>query len=276
MRSALEHAVRRWGRLSFALAAAADGALNPWRRARRRRAPPLLIRGVEFPRPPRRAFDTPGYYRGRVLSKRYLSPGVAWPFPAVVAGPDPCTLRPPLVLATFHIGPLPALGALVQRLPGPAAIVTNRPGVPTRGAAVLSATGSEGQRVAAATEAARIVRSGGFALLLVDGVGNARVPITLFGHETSLAAGAFALARLAGAPVLPIAVRWQGMHVRFECGDLIPSAAAETMAASVAAWLEGYLYRNPGEFTRAIATLLRPDPVTGRPASAAGGYVYQR
>ncbi len=221
----------------------------------------MLIGGVEFPRPARRAADTASYYRARVLSKRYLSAGVAWPFPRVVAGPDPSRLSPPLVLATFHIGPLPALGALVQRLPGPAAIVTNVSGVPTRGAAVLSAKGSEGHRVAAATEAARILRSGGFALLAVDGFATARVPVTLFGRETSLSAGAFALARLAGAPVLPIAARWQGMGVRFEYGDLIPSGAAEAMAASVAVWLEGYLYRNPGELTPAVAKLLRSAPV---------------
>jgi lauroyl/myristoyl acyltransferase len=114
--------------------------------------------------------------------------------------------------------------------------------------------------VAATIEAARILRGGGFALLAVDGVGTARVPVTLFGTETSVSAGAFALARLAGAPVLPIAVRWQGSGVRFDTGDLIPSGAAEEMAASVAAWLEGYLDRNPGELTPPVAKLLSSAP----------------
>ncbi len=275
MKSALEYAVRRWGSLSFALAAAADGARNCWRRARRRPASRMLIDGVEFPEPARRDADTASYYRARVLSRRYLSAEVAWPFPRIVAGPDPGKLRPPLVLATFHMGPLPALGALVQRLPGPAAIVTNRPGVPTRRAAVLGSEG-EGRRVAAVTAAARILRSGGFALLVLDGPGTARVPLTLFGHESSVSAGAFALARLAGAPVLPIAARWQGAGVRFEYGDLIPSGAAEVMAASVAAWLEGYLRRNPGELTPPVARLLGSAGPLRRPAPEAARSVYQR
>ena len=66
------------------------------------------------------------------------------------------------------------------------------------------------------------------------------------------------------------------MGVRFEYGDLIPSGAAEAMAASVAAWLEGYLRRNPGELTPQVAKLLGFTRPASGPTSAAGGSVYQR
>jgi hypothetical protein len=252
--------VLRWGRLGFALAALADGARNCARRLRGPAAAVELIGGVEFRSPALRLAETSSYYRARVLRKRYRSPEVAWPFPRVAGGPEPLTLRAPLILATFHLGPLPALGALVQRLPAPTAILMNATGVPQRRAELLGTEGSEAQRVAAFTEAARILRGGGFVLVVVDGFGSARLPVTLFDREASISAGAFRLARLGGAAMLPIAVRWQGSGVRFDAGAPIAPGDPGAMAAALAAWLEGYLRRHPEELTFPVARLLGSAP----------------
>ncbi len=250
----------RCGRLGFALAALADGARNCARRLRGAAAAVEPIGGVEFHSPALRLAETSSYYRARVLRKRYRSPEVAWPFPRAVGGPDPLTLRAPLILATFHLGPLPALGALVQRLPGPAGILMNASGVPQRRAKLLGAEGSEAQRVGAFTEAVRILRDDGFVLVVVDGFGSARLPVRLFDREASISAGAFRLARLGGAAMLPIAVRWQGGGVRFDTGEPIVPGEAGAMAADLAAWLEGYLRRHPEELTLPVARLLGSAP----------------
>jgi lauroyl/myristoyl acyltransferase len=122
---------------------------------------------------------------------------------------------------------------------------------------LLDTEGGEGQRIAATTEAARILRGGGFTLLVVDGLGTAQVPATIFGRAVSLSAGAFALARLSDAPILPVAVRWHGGAVRITAGAPISPGEATEMAAALARWLETYLREHPGELTFTVAKLLR-------------------
>lgn len=114
--------------------------------------------------------------------------------------------------------------------------------------------------MAAFTEAARILRGGGAVLLVVDGFGSARVPMRLFDRDVMVSAGAFRLARLAGAPILPIAVRWRGRGVSFDTGGSIRPGEPEAMAAALAAWLEDYLRRRPGELTYPLVRLLRSAP----------------
>lgn len=179
-----------------------------------------------------------------------------WPYPRVISGPDPGDLPAPLVLATFHMGPLAALGGLVERLPGPVCIPVGAGGVVTRQARYVPTLGGETQRAAAVMEALRTLRGGGYALVLVDGFGTARMPQTVLGREVSLSRGAFALARLADAPVLPLAVRWRGPAVEILAGQVIEPADEASMAKAMVVWLDGYLHEYPGELSYALARLL--------------------
>ena len=113
-------AVLRSGRLAFVTRQLlADGVRNGIRRVRGPGAPVESIGGIAFRRPALRPIEMGSYYRARVLRLRYRSPDVAWPFPRVVGGPDPLTLRAPLVLATFHLGPLPGARRVRAASPGP-------------------------------------------------------------------------------------------------------------------------------------------------------------
>jgi hypothetical protein len=198
----------------------------------------------------------PSFYRDRLLRFRDRSSVVRRPYPRVVASPDAAGLKAPMVLATFHMGPLAALGGLTSRLPGPVCVLLGAGEVVTRRATYLPTLGGEAQRVAAVMEALRTLRGDGYALVVVDGFGSARLQQTALGREVSLSRGAFALARLAGAPIVPVAVRWRGPAVEILAGQVIEPADEASMAKAMLAWLEGYLREYPGELSHALTRLL--------------------
>lgn len=204
-----------------------------------------------------RTRQLPSFYRDWLLRLRARSPALRWPYPRVLASPDVAALSAPMVLVTFHMGPLTALGTLTARLPGPTDVLLGAGEVVTRRARFLPTLGSEAQRVAAVMEALRTLRGGGYALVVVDGFGSARVQQTVLGREVSLSRGAFALARLAGAPILPVAVRWRGPAVEILAGQVIAPTDEASMAAALAAWLEAYLRAHPGAPSFALKRLLR-------------------
>ena len=232
--------------MAFVAAWAADLAVA---RARRRRAqdlPTLVSAGVRFPVPPRRHRDQGAYYRDRLLRLRDRSPLVHWPYPRALASPDPADLHAPMVLATFHMGPLAALGGLIERLPGPVCVLLGAGQVVTRRARYVRTLGGEQQRAAAVVEALHTLRAGGYALVVVDGVGTGLVQTTVLGRPVSLAAGAFALARLADAPLLPVAVRWRGAAVEIVAGEQIAPTDDAAMATALVAWARALPAPAPG------------------------------
>lgn len=161
-----------------------------------------------------------------------------------------------MVLATFHMGPLPALGAFVGQLPGPVCVLVGGGEIVTRKAVYVRTLDGEAQRTGAFTEAVHTLRDRGYALVVVDGVGTGLIQETLLGRPISVSRGAFALSRLAQAPLLPVAVRWRGAAVEILAGDPIPPAGEAAMAAELVAWLERYLRRYPGELSYPLARLL--------------------
>src|SRR5207248_647078 len=115
---------------------------------------------------------------------------------------DPTQLDGPMVLVTVHVGPFLALGAVFERLPGPRLAlfygnVVHRPG--TRAVDV-----AESGYVFAAKCALDTLRGGGFVFSIADGVGGSRVEADLYGRRIAFPRGTFTIARLAGAPLLPI------------------------------------------------------------------------
>lgn len=217
----------------------------------------LTIGGVRFPHPGPGNRHAPGHLRDQAVRLRPRVPQDRPPWRIV--GVDPATLTPPLVLVRFHLEPVIRLRPFVMNLPGPTVIAVDSPAVeratPWQNT-VMHPTRTEADRVHAFVDALHALRAGGFALIAVDGAGSSQVPATIFGRQVALSRGAFALANLAGAPVLPIAARWRRTAVEIVGGELIPPEDPAVMAESLGRWLEDYLRRHPQEFSVGLASLL--------------------
>lgn len=169
-------------------------------------------------------------------------------------------LQAPAIIGTFHIGPTHALGVAIERLPGEVLVLRRRAYEPAqaKNVQVAETAGSEEQRARAFHRAVGQLRGGGYVLLPIDPQEAARVPAPFFGRTLLLARGAFALARVARAPILPVVTRWRSVRVEIHCGPLIePEDSEEAMAAIAAGWLESYLAGAPGEVTPRVFQLLR-------------------
>jgi hypothetical protein len=111
------------------------------------------------------------------------------------------------------------------------------------------------------------LRGGGFVFTTLDGgyreggYDAATVEAPMLGGTISLARGGFALARMSGTPIMPMAARGSGRKVTITCGNPIPPALGEdAMAAAAARWLGGYLREYPGEVSLRTLEVLRPPP----------------
>ncbi len=65
-----------------------------------------------------RPFQAPAYFRRRVMANAAWLPSRRWPFPCQVIGGDLGSLRPPMILVSFHTGGIMALRLLFEQLPG--------------------------------------------------------------------------------------------------------------------------------------------------------------
>lgn len=170
-------------------------------------------------------------------------------------------LRPPMILCTFHVGPYLGMGVLSERLQGE--LLTLRcvrfeiDGVVDRNVALVA--GTEQERAAAFYRAVDQLRNDGFVIAALDpGQADRRIAAPFFGGTLHLAAGVFAMARIAKVPIVPIAARWIGDEIEIIVGDPLPASNDENaMAASAAQWLERYLRDSPGELSGRILELMR-------------------
>ncbi len=149
--------------------------------------------------------------RNRLVVELIRHRGLAAVAALVRSAPALAELRPPLVLCTFHVGAVQALGAALERLPAPA--LRFRHGLlhePRPPLAVVSTAGGEQARAKAFLRGLDHLRQGGLVALaadLADGP-TATIATSCLGRPMHLARGPFALARLAAAPLQPIVVRW--------------------------------------------------------------------
>ena len=87
----------------------------------------------------------------------------------------------------------------------------------------------------------------------------ARVEAPLLGRRLRLARGPFALARIAGVPIVPLVARWQGNGVAIVKGEpIVASEDDGETAAALAGWLEDYLRAFPGETAAYLVERLTP------------------
>jgi hypothetical protein len=239
--------------------------LLDWRRSRRRRkafaaSPRERIGDFEFPTMALEDWGHGAESRNLAFKARLARPRAS--YPRLASGFDPKSLRPPMVLASFHFGVGTAMEAVFARLPAEVLALARAPTPPgghvrhiwpgSDPDAPVELQRSEWERIRAVKEAVSALRAGQFVALAVDFVGTAQVPATLFGESISLRGGGFAFSRLANAPMLPVTARWRGPRVQVVHGDPIPPGEDVVMAAALMRWLEGYLRENPQYVSRTI------------------------
>jgi lauroyl/myristoyl acyltransferase len=168
-------------------------------------------------------------------------------------------LRAPAILATFHLGPMRALLAGIERL-GFETIVVRAETLPhnPRNVVTVKAGDTPESRALAFHTSVTALRAGKFVMLTVEPDLGAHIDVSLFGRPFTLARGTFALARVAQAPIVPMVARWRGMNIEIVLGESIaPSSDEMAMANAVAQWLERYLTDNPSELKPRIMRLFR-------------------
>ena len=154
-------------------------------------------------------------------------------------------LRPPMIIGTFHVGPILGLGVLTERLNGETMILRGSVG------------STEQQRAATFHRAIEALRAKGFIVMALDPYEAQRIAVPFFGRTLQLARGAFAMARIARVPIVPLVARWDGNEIELVIGDALPSSDDEqAMAEAAARWLEGYLREWPGELSYRIRELM--------------------
>lgn len=253
----LARLAERRPRLAFASAAAVGHLRN---RLSRRWPSPEQVRtlfpGLDEQTAERVAWSIGGIEaRNRLLIDRIRMAGNGPLAPLVRTRESFSALRPPLILGFFHAGAVQALSAAIERLPGP--VLALRQGLlhPPRPPVRVESTEGDGQHRAMVLQRALThLGAGGFVVVALDVVPGAGLRVSCLGRTIELARGPFAMARLTGAPLLPLAARWRGGEVEIETGDPLaapPAAAPEVwenaLATAAARWLERYLLSSPAE-----------------------------
>lgn len=197
--------------------------------------------------------------RNRLLVDGIRRKGLGPVRPLVRTSAAFAALRPPLVLGFFHVGAVQALGAAIERLPGPVLVL--RMGLlhtPLPPVEAVSTEGDDQRRAAAFQRALVHLDGGGFVVLALDLAPYPGLRAPCLGRTLELARGAFALARLTGAPLRPLVARWRRSTVEITVGEVLgealagdlasgPEARESDLAAAAARWLERYLLESPAE-----------------------------
>jgi lauroyl/myristoyl acyltransferase len=187
-------------------------------------------------------------------------------YPPLLPNPRLAALRPPLVLASFHVGPYAAIGTALARLAGEVVALDRGQFGRVPHVTVLPRGENAAARSRAFSGALSALRSGGFVFVNVDAfepehldeVSTIEVP--MLGRTLPLARGAFALARIAGVPIVPIVPRWRGQAIDVEIGESMRLGpdGERGLAEATAAWIERYLRERPGETSVFMLERLRP------------------
>lgn len=197
--------------------------------------------------------------RNEVLIETMLAGGMD-PMRALVdENTQLAALRPPLILGTFHVGALTAIGAALERIPGRVLVLRRASPlgrVPSR-LWIEETDGDEQRRALVFHRALDWLRGGDSVFMPLDPEQAAvRLAVPFEGHTLNLARGPFAVARIARVPIVPIIARWRGTRAEIVVGNAIAASEDESaMATSAAAWLERYLRDSPLEISARILAL---------------------
>ncbi|HEY9420211.1 MAG TPA: hypothetical protein VIW92_02265, partial [Thermoanaerobaculia bacterium] len=200
--------------------------------------------------------------RNRLLVACILREGLE-PVRPLVRAPVFDGLRPPLILGTFHVGAVHALGPALEHLPGPVLALRHGPMYTPRPPVEIETTEGDDQRRAVAFQRMLdSLKGSGFVVTALDVAPGASLRVPCLGHTLTLARGPFALARITGAPMVLLAARWQGGEVEVETGPpLGPMDSEAGLAEAAASWLERYLLASPAETGLSLVRNLLPDEI---------------
>lgn len=169
------------------------------------------------------------------------------------------SLRPPVILGTFHVGALVALGPALERVPGPVLVLRRTtPETLVPSLTIELTEGDEQHRARVFYRALDWLRGGGSVFLPLDPEEAVRIASPFRGRSLLLARGPFAMSRIMQVPIVPIVARWRGAKIEIVVGDpLLPASDESAIAAATTAWLERYLLESPLEISERILTLTR-------------------
>jgi hypothetical protein len=175
--------------------------------------------------------------------------------PLVRTPPEVAALRPPLLLAIFHVGAVHALSPAFEQLSAP--VIALRHGVLYQGRPPLTVMTTEGgaeERRKLFQRLLAQLQGGGFVATALDVVPGVGLQAPCLGHTITLARGPFGLARLAGVPIVPLVGRFRNGGVEIVVGEALAIPEVEDAAewesaatAAAAGWLERYLLPAPAE-----------------------------
>lgn len=168
-----------------------------------------------------------------------FAPLVRWRDAETVAA-----LRPPAILLTAHVGAIYLLGAAFDRLPAGRTVLRWAPQhLPAEGERNATTAGSVESRTNALRAAISELGGGGYVVTTLDGGQGAATDGRVLGRRLDLGQGAFVLARLADAPVIPVVALWEGDRVVCDLAPAVDDAEA------AAQWLDRLLAREPRQIT---------------------------
>ncbi len=188
-------------------------------------------------------------YRDFVLRTRLSDPPLPQPYPRLIVRSGLSMLSAPQVLVSLHLGPLRAFDEVWPRVPGEVTVLLGPDYPGPYNARLLRGSDDESTRAAVAREAARALQNGGFLFMTPDADGTTRVTAELMGIRFSLAIGAFALARMTGSPMVPIALRWRGSAIEAVVGRPIAPSSESQMAAQLLQWFGEYFRDNRAQLS---------------------------
>lgn len=200
--------------------------------------------------------------RNRLLVGHIRRAGLE-PVRPLVRTPAFDALQPPLILGTFHVGAVHALGAALEHLPGPVLALRHGPMYRPRPPVEIETTEGDDQRRAATFQRMLAhLEHGGFVVTALDVAPGASLRVPCLGRTLTLARGPFALARITGATIVPLVARWRGGEVEIETGRPLKATETEArLAESAARWLERYLLGSPAEIGLALVRNLLLDEI---------------
>ena len=212
--------------------------------------------------------------RGAGRSLAPFAPLVRWRDEGAAAALE-AELGAPVVLVTAHIGALYLLAAGLDRLAARRTVLRWSPlhlpnadedNAPLRGGLLT--------RTAALRRALDRLREGGMVVTALEGAHGATEPGELFGRSIDLGVGGFALARLSGARIVPVAALWKGNRVVLEIGAT-DKERVET-PAEAARWFEALLRRSPQQISLGLLRQLLYGPAVDPSVRSTGEYAVRR
>jgi hypothetical protein len=176
----------------------------------------------------------------------------------------------PAIVVSWHLGSVPLGQAAFMKAGMPHLALERHHGIGERHVFAFPA----GDRAAGAVALKRAIehlRSGGIVRLMMDGDGPAlRVPC--LGRMIMIARGAVSLARVSGAPLFPMASRWDraagcgvvelGAPIAAPTGRRRPADVEQAIGVAALRWLDGHLQRHRDCLgTRGVERFLRSPSV---------------